>query len=233
MFASDLAQSAPRFTLPIYFTLAAYFTFGLAGALAGLRRGYDIVGISVIALISAGGGGLLRDGLLISSGPPSLLTDERYLAAIGVAALCALMFQRVVARLSKWIAVFDALGMGAFAVHGVQLSLDAGLSQPGAVLGGTITCVGGGLLRDILVRDEPLLFKPGQYYTLVAVGGCVLFLALLRWEVTTPDGCAWITIGATFLARILAIRFNWRTRALYREPEPSESGTSPDRVRPT
>jgi uncharacterized membrane protein YeiH len=205
------------------FGLVAYFTFGLTGALAALRRGYDIVGIIMLAMITAGGGGLIRDGILISNGPPSLLTDARSLIAVFAAALLALFFHRHVDRLAKTIAVIDAIGLGAFAVHGVRLSLEAQLSVPGAILGGTITAVGGGLLRDILVREEPLLFKPGQFYALCAIGGCVLFLALQHWGDMPPNESALITIGATFAVRMLAIRFNWRTTALYRVPPPPQS----------
>ena len=200
------------------FGLLAYFTFGLTGALAGLRRGYDIIGVAMLALITAGGGGLIRDGLLISNGPPALLSDERYLFAVAAAIGSTLLFQSYVHRLNKAIAVIDALGLGAFAVHGVRISMQAHLSVPGAILGGTITAVGGGLLRDILVRDEPLLFKPGQFYALVAIGGCALFLGLQHWADKTSHEAAVITIVATFTVRLLAIRFNWRTTALYREP---------------
>jgi uncharacterized membrane protein YeiH len=220
MLQDELSRHAREFILPDYFSLTAYFTFGVTGALAGLRRGYDVVGVFVLALITAGGGGLIRDGLLISSGPPSMLTDPRYLVTVGVATLATLVLHASIQKVGRAIAIIDALGLGAFAVHGVQVSLHGNLSQPGAILGGAITCVGGGLLRDILVRDEPLLFKPGQFYALVAIGGCVLFLALLRWDVTSPYNAALITIGATFAIRMLAIRFNWRTTALYREPTP-------------
>ena len=96
--------------------------------------------------------------------------------------------------------------------------MQGGLSVPGVILGGTITAVGGGLLRDILVRDEPLLFKPGQFYGLVAIGGCCLFLALLHFDWETPKRSALLTIVVVFAFRVLAIRFNWQTRALYREP---------------
>lgn len=206
------------FWLPDSFSLAACFTFGVTGALAGLKRGYDFIGVFVLAMITAGGGGMIRDGLLISRGPSGLLTDPRYLGVVFAATFLTLLFHRFVDRLNKTIAVIDALGLGAFAVHGVQVSLQAELSLPAVVLGGTITAVGGGLLRDILVRDEPLLFKPGQFYALVAIGGCLLFLALLRFELTTPNEAALITVAATFAVRLLAIRFNWRTRALYRAP---------------
>src|SRR5262245_32762298 len=175
----SLAQEVEQFELPVTFSMVAHFTFGLTGALAGLKRGYDVIGVLFLALITAGGGGLIRDGLLISQGPPSLLTDGHLMLVVLAAALVTLVLHRYVDRLGKTIAIIDALGLGAFAVHGVQRSLEGGLSVPGAILGGTITAVGGGLLRDVLVRDEPLLFKPGQFYALVAIGGCGLFLALL------------------------------------------------------
>ena len=202
------------------FSLLAYFTFAMTGALAGLRRGYDIVGVFMLAMFAAGGGGLIRDGVLINKGPPALLTDARYLIAVLAAVVVTLLFHRLVGRLSKTIAVIDAIGLGAFAVQGVRLSLEARLSVPGAILGGTMTAVGGGLLRDILVREEPLLFKPGQFYALIAIGACCLFVALVRSDEVTPDQAALATIVVTFVLRILVIRFNWRTTALYHEPKP-------------
>lgn len=219
MITPDIQAAGTALELPLWFTLLAFFTFGATGALAGLRRGYDVVGVLFLALITAGGGGLIRDGLLLSSGPASILTDPRYLICVLVAAILTLLFHRHIDRLSRAIAVVDALGLGAFAVLGVQSTLDAGLGVPAAVLGGTMTAVGGGLLRDILVREEPLLFKPGQFYALVAIGGACLFLALQRWSTWSTDQSALFTIVAVFVVRMLAIRFNWRTTALYREPQ--------------
>ncbi len=215
-----LLLEVEEFELPVAFSLLAHFTFGVTGALAGLRRGYDIIGVTFLALITAGGGGLIRDGVLISHGPAMILTDTYLLLVVVGAALLTLFFHRFVGRLGRAIALIDALGLGAFAVHGVQVSLQAGLSIPAVILGGTLTAVGGGLLRDILVREEPLLFKPGQFYALVAIGGCCLFLALLHLGWETPRRSAFLTILAVFAVRLLAIRFNWQTTALYRAPPP-------------
>lgn len=216
----DLQAHGDAFDLPLSFTLLAFFTFGMTGALAGLRRGYDFIGVVFLALITAGGGGLIRDGLLLSSGPASILTDPRNLLVVLAAALVTLVFHRYVHRLNRAIAVVDALGLGAFAVLGVQRTLEAGLGAPAAILGGTLTAVGGGLLRDTLVREEPLLFKPGQFYALVAIGGSCLFLGLQRWSGLSAHQSALLTISGVFAVRMLAIRFNWRTSALYREPPP-------------
>jgi len=215
-----MLQQVDHFELPISFSLVAHFTFGMTGALAGLKRGYDLIGVFFLALISAGGGGMIRDGLLISDGPASFLTDEYLLHAVAGGAVLTLFLHRHVQRVGRVIAIIDAAGLGAFAVHGVQRSLEAGLSLPAVVLGGTITAVGGGLMRDVLVREEPLLFKPGQFYSLVAIGGCCLFLTLLRLEWETPRLAALVTIALVFVVRLLAIRFNWQTKALYRELPP-------------
>ena len=214
----EFQAAGAAFDLPLPLTLLAYFTFGITGALAGLRRGYDVIGVVFLAMITAGGGGLIRDGLLLSSGPSSILTDARYLLVVLVAAVLTHLFHRHVDRLTRTIAVIDALGLGAFAVIGVERSLAGGLSIPAAILGGTLTAVGGGLLRDVLVREEPLLFKPGQFYALVAIAGCGLFVSQLHWQLTTPMQAAYITIIAVFVVRMLAIRFNWRTSALHSKP---------------
>jgi uncharacterized membrane protein YeiH len=74
--------------------------------------------------------------------------------------------------------------------------------------------VGGGLLRDVLVREEPLVFKPGQLYSLAALGGCMLFVVLSYYYGFDTNYSAWISIAATLLLRLLAIRFDWSTRSL-------------------
>ena len=219
MLPADLTQSS-TFELPRWFSVVAHFTFGATGALSGLRRGYDVIGVLFLAMVSAIGGGLIRDGVLISRGPASILTDAPLLWVVLVAAVMSYLFGRHFHRLGRVIAVIDALGLGAFAVFGTQRSLDAGFSNPAAVVGGTLTAVGGGLLRDILVREEPLLLKPGQFYALVAIGGCCLYIWLPRTGWVTPHDAANITVAAVFVFRLLTIRFNWRTTALQPVAEP-------------
>jgi uncharacterized membrane protein YeiH len=220
MLSSALFTDVEQYQLPVSFSLVAHFAFAITGALAAVRRGYDLIGVLFLATITAGGGGLIRDGLLISAGPPSILTDANLFYVMLAGAILTLIFHRFVPRLGRAIAIVDALGLGAFAVHGVQRSLEGGLSAPAAILGGTITAVGGGLLRDILVRDEPLLFKPGQFYALVAIGGCCLYLGLLKVGWDTPKHSALVTIAVVFTIRLLAIRFNWKTSAVYIPPQP-------------
>jgi uncharacterized membrane protein YeiH len=211
-----------QFHLPIIFDPGATFVFGITGALAALQHGYDFIGLFALAFVSGVGGGLLRDGLFIQQGPPAVTTDSRYIVAILVASLVGLLFRREVKRFTKVIALVDARGLGAYAVVGVEKSSSAGLSIPAAVLVGVINAVGGGLLRDLLIRDEPLLLKPGQFYALAALGGCLLFVLLTVNAGMPAPRAAIITIACTFVVRVLAITFNWRTKPLYRPETPEE-----------
>jgi len=208
------------FNIPIRFDLFATFVFGVTGALVALQRGYDIVGLFAVAFVSGVGGGLIRDGVFTQGSAPMVATDGRYIVVILLSCLVGYFFINTVKRLTKAIAILDAAGLGAYAVVGVQKSLGAGLSVPAAVLVGVINAVGGGLLRDLLVREEPLLLKPGQFYALAALTGCLLFVILIVYFKMHPPQAGIITVLVTFVIRVLAITFNWRTPALYRPDTP-------------
>ena len=199
------------FELPIWFDLAATFAFALTGALAAMQRGYDIVGLFFLALATGTGGALIRDGIFIQQGPPPIVTHAYYIEFVVAGALAGLMLGRRAKHFERLIAMIDALGLGAYACFGVQKSLVAGLALPAAILVGLINACGGGLLRDIIVRDEPLVFKPGQFYVLTALVGAVAFAFLsiqLEWSGTRA---ALAATGLTFVFRMLTIVFNWRT----------------------
>ena len=200
------------FHLPVWFDLGATFAFGLTGALAGIKRGYDIVGVFFLALATGLGGGLIRDGVFIPGGAATpLLTDPRYVELIGAATIAGALIGGRVKKFHRLIAVVDALGLGAYAAFGTEKALTAGLAVPAAVLVGVINAAGGGLLRDIITREEPLVFKPGQFYVLTALAGAVtfVFVAVMVGESATTAAMA--AIGVTFVFRALTIAFNWRT----------------------
>lgn len=210
----NLAPHAGTFALPVLFDLGATFAFALTGALAGIKRHYDIVGVLALALVTGLGGGLIRDGLFLGAHPTPLLTNPHYLEAVALAALCGVFFGSRIHRFSRLIAIIDALGLGAYGVFGVQKALLAGLAPPAAILVGVVNAVGGGVLRDLLCREEPLVFKPGQFYLLIALGGTVTFLfatVTLGWS---ANRAALAAIIVTFVFRILTITFNWRTAAI-------------------
>jgi uncharacterized membrane protein YeiH len=107
--------------------------------------------------------------------------------------------------------------------------LNAGLTEGSAILVGVINAAGGGLMRDVLVRDEPLLFKPGQFYVLAAFLGCLLFSVLavqFKMEATKAAG---IAIGTTFVIRVMAIQFNWKSHSLWKGPPVPKA---PNQIKP-
>lgn len=208
-----------QFDLPIGFDLLATAAFALTGALAAVRRRYDIVGVFFLALISGLGGGLLRDGLFIQSGPPAALLDSRYLQIVAIAALFGILLRERVQRFGRLIAILDALGLGAYAVFGTQKALGAGLAVPAALLVGVLNAAGGGILRDVLVREEPLVFKPGQFYVLVAFLGSVVFVVAGMLFGLAAQPAAFLAIAVTFAMRSLSIRLGWHTTP-FADPSP-------------
>lgn len=203
------------FQLPVFFDLGATFAFALTGALAAIKRGYDIVGVFFLALVSSIGGGLIRDGVFIPGGGATpLLTDPHYIELIIGATIVGALFGGHVKKFRRLIAVIDALGLGAYAAFGTQKALVAGLAVPAAILVGVINAAGGGLLRDIITRQEPLVFKPGQFYVLTALAGAVVFVFLTVTLEVEATLAALAAIVATFVFRVLTIVFNWRTTSL-------------------
>jgi uncharacterized membrane protein YeiH len=204
---------AHPFQTAVGLDLVAIFVFAITGALAGVHKRYDLVGVSVMALSTALAGGLLRD-IFLQRGTPVLLTDGRYHVAVvlGIAVAAALRSHLHRARLV--ILLLDALGLGIYGVVGAQKALVAGLPLLTALLLGTINAVGGGVVRDLLTGEAPIIFKPGEWYALSAASGCGLFLALVAGAGVDPQRAALAGIAIAFATRLLSIRLGWRTGPL-------------------
>mgnify|MGYP000007270254 CR=1 FL=1 len=206
--------AAPEFTLPLWFNLVAGLFLSITGALAAMRRHYDVVGVFSLAFVAGLGGSLLRDGIFLQNGPPLLLRDWHYL---GVVILGCLVSYILYDRLDRFRLVFDgfdAVGLAAYALVGTQMALKGGLSSPAAVLVGMVNAVGGGVMRDVLIREEPLLFKPGEFYALAAAGGCTLFVVLTQLFTAPGAAAAVVSSLIILVVRLLTIRYNWRTSPL-------------------
>ena len=206
-------MSTTSFLLPIEFDLAATFLMAMTGVWAASRRGYDVIGAFTLAFVSGVGGGLLRDSVFLSQ-PPAVMQNPFYLFAVLAAVVIGVLLYRAALRFERLLAYIDAIALAVYAVVGADKALVAGYAPVGAVVIGMTNAVGGGLLRDILVREEPLLFKPGQFYVLAALGGCTLFIALAREYGVPMQQAAFASIATTLLLRLLAIRFNWQTFAV-------------------
>jgi uncharacterized membrane protein YeiH len=202
------------FQLPLAVDLGAVALFAATGAMVARQKRYDLVGAAVLALVTGLGGALLRDGLFLQAGAPAALRDGRYLAAVLAGTVAGVFFAGVLHRLRLVILLADAVGLGLYGVYGAQKALLADLPFLSAVLVGSVNAVGGSILRDVLVREEPLLFKPGQFYALAAIAGCAAFVALdVSAGLPTPVA-AGAGIAVALALRLGSIRLGWRTGAL-------------------
>ncbi len=209
--------------LPPFIDLGATALGSVTGAMVAIRRHYDVVGVFVLALASGLGGGLLRDGIFIQAGPPAAMRDGHYLSAVLFGCVVAILFFKHVSRLNKPFLIFDAVGTGAYGVVGASKAFEAGLSVPASVFVGVVNAVGSGLIRDVLVREEPLMLKPGQFYFVASffgVAGFALFTIYLRCPIL-PSAIAAIAITSTL--RVLAIFFDWKTRPIVAPPASTDA----------
>ncbi len=212
-----------HFQLPVYFDYLATLIWAVSGALLAARRGFAIMGILTVAMISSTGGGLLRDGLFLQNGPPVLLRSPTYLGIIALGVILVVLLGRWLDRLprgAQLVSTVDALGLGAYASVGMCHALQAGLSLLGVMVVGMVNAVGGGILRDVLLRQPVGMFLPGTLEQAAALAGCGLFLLLLKGFGLSEVAAAWVTIAFVFALRMLAIRYDIQSRPL--------AGFSPD-----
>lgn len=200
------------------FDLIAVFLFATSGAQAAIEKGFDFIGILILAFLSGVGGGLIRDAVFIQAGPPAVVTDSKYLMVIIAAFLLSMLFHRKYSRMRKTMLLIDALGLGTYGVVGAHLALQAGLVPLAAILVGVFNATGAGIIRDILIREVPIIFKPGQFYAGAAIVGTMAYVALTLLHVN-DTASAIIAITVAFLLRILSVKFNWRTKAILKANE--------------
>ena len=162
-------------TLILVLNLAGTFVFGLSGGLAAVRAKLDMFGVIVLAAVVGLAGGITRDVLIGT--PPATFRDWRYLAATAAAGVVCFFAGRALERAERSVMIFDALGLGLFAVTGATKALQFGLGPVPAILLGTITGIGGGMLRDVLLRQVPTVLREGLYAVPALLGATVPVLA--------------------------------------------------------
>ena len=183
------------------------FAFALSGLLEARRRDMDLVGLFVVALVAAFGGGTLRD-LLLDRSPLFWIEYDSYaIAILGLSTLFALL--PATGRVPPVVLlVADALGLGLFSVAGAGYALEAGTSLFIAALMGTITGTFGGVIRDVLCNELPSLFKQTPLYATCAFVGCYVYF-LLTHLALPGDLAVWITTLGITAFRLAAVRWNW------------------------
>ncbi|WP_432542940.1 trimeric intracellular cation channel family protein [Kineococcus sp. SYSU DK002] len=153
--------------------LLGVFAFALDGALTAMRATHlDLFGVVTLGIVTAVGGGIARD-VLLGQLPPASFQTWYYLATATAGALVAFWGHRLLSRMARPILVFDTIGLSLFAVSGAQLAVDAGAGAGQAILLGGLTAVGGGTLRDVLVRKVPGILTGGLYAVPAMLGASV------------------------------------------------------------
>ncbi len=194
--------------------ITGVFVFAISGVLTAIDNKFDVVGSAIIGFITALGGGTLRD-IMIGQTPVGWMYDLNYLWTILVALIMAYLFRKYIVKLRKSLFFFDTIGIGLFTIIGLQKTLNADLSPVIAVIMGTVSAVFGGVLRDVLTNEVPLIFRREIYATACLAGGIVFLVMLeLGSNVVVAMG---VSMFIVFIIRYLAVKnkwsLNWRVRA--------------------
>lgn len=181
--------------------------FASSGAMVAIRKGFDLFGIAALGVLTGVGGGVVRDLFLNISPPTSIQHWPNITVALVATALATLSANHVI-RFNHVVLPLDAIGMGFFATSGAAFAVDHGASWFAAVLIGMTTAIGGGIIRDVLVREIPLLMRPADLYAVPALIGATAY------AVVDYFGPQWVglvvgTVLATTL-RLAALIFGWR-----------------------
>lgn len=182
------------------------FVFAISGAMVGVRHRLDLFGVLVLAFVAGNAGSMARD-VLIGVFPPEAIAHWWYLGISVLAGLVTYARTPLVNRLSHPVKLFDAAGLGVFAVAGTQTALLHGLSPIMAALLGMVTGIGGGMLRDLLVMKTPIVLRE-DFYALAALAGALVVvvgrLLQIPAEVSTSVGAI-----LCFALRVMAFRYGW------------------------
>ena len=188
--------------------------FAMSGALTAMRKKLDVFGILIIALVTSVGGGTLRD-ILIGKTPVSWMLNMTFVYVIISATIVAIFFRGYLKYVRRSLFLFDTIGIALYTIAGVQLSIAAGLHPVVCVILGTISACFGGVLRDILCNEIPIIFHKEIYATICLLGGSV-YLGLSEAGVT--QAYAMLISGAIIIIiRTLAVTQQWSLPSVYRK----------------
>jgi uncharacterized membrane protein YeiH len=193
--------------LTLALNLSGTFAFGLSGGVLAVRKQMDLFGVLVLSVATGLGGGIIRD-ILLGHIPPATLTDWRYLAAAGLAGLLVFLWFSKVVHHGRFLTTFDAVGLSIFTVTGTTIALDAGLGPAPAALLGMLTGVGGGVVRDVLAAEVPLIFR-SEIYAVASMLGAVIII------VASQTGFSGVPVEilaaiATFSLRMVSVQRGWK-----------------------
>lgn len=190
--------------------------FSVSGAMVAIRRKTDLFGVILLAILTAHGGGLLRD-TIFSFSPPAVFTLKWYLLICVVVSVIVFLIARKYSKtylenetkIEHINDIFDALGLGIFAVVGTKVAIEYGYAEDTIITisCGVITCIGGGIIRDVLTKSIPFVLVK-RIYAIAAILGSSVYYVMYLFEIN--DGIAIVAgVLVTFILRLLAMIFKW------------------------
>ncbi len=197
-----------------YIDLLGVLAFSVSGVLVALDKRMDLFGILIIAFVTSIGGGTLRD-LLIGNTPVTWMRDISYSYVILSAAILAIIFRNKIDYLRTSLFLFDTIGIGLYTSLGIEKGLEVGLHPIICIALGTITACFGGVIRDILCNEIPVIFRKEIYATACILGGVVYFV-LLQFPIST-DWVFIISGAVVIVARLLVVKFKIQLPSIYKE----------------
>lgn len=202
------------------FDLGGTFVFALSGATAGVKHRLDLFGVLVLSFAAGNSGGMARD-VLIGALPPVAIGDWRYIAVSILAGLITFFWYRIINRLSSPVLVFDAAGLALFAVSGASKALAFGVGPVGALMLGMLTGIGGGMVRDVLVREIPTVLRTELYAVAALIGAAVVVIG--RMLAVPPIAAASAGAVLCFGLRFMAMRRGWHLPTARAPRQPGQS----------
>ena len=178
--------------------------FAISGTLAAMHKRLDLFGVFIIAFVTAVGGGTLRD-ILIDRELVSWMQDLNYVYAISVATIFAIIIRKKIAYLRTSLFLFDTIGLGIFTIIGTEIGIQEQLHPVITVILGTLTATFGGVLRDILCNEIPVIFKK-EIYAMACIAGAITFILLSNLEINTNTNYI-ITTLIVIIIRLVAVKF--------------------------
>ena len=180
--------------------------FAMSGALSAINKKLDPFGVFIIAFVTSVGGGTLRD-IMIGRTPVGWMIDLNYVYVITIGFILAILFRNKFKKLLTSLILFDTIGLGVFTLIGLEKGINIGLHPLICILLGTITACFGGVIRDILCGEIPVVFRKEIYATICILGG-ILFFTLRKFDLN--NDILYLTTSLVIITiRLLAIKYNW------------------------
>ena len=189
-----------------YIDLIGTFVFAISGVLAAIENKFDLFGATILGLVTAVGGGTLRD-VLIGATPVGWMEDINYLILILLTLPICYFFQSHIKGLRKTFFLFDTLGIGLFTILGVEKTLNLGLSPAIAIMMGVVSAVFGGIIRDVLSNRIPLVFRK-EVYAFACLAGAIVYYTLISFNGTSEINVV-VSILVVIIIRILSVKNKW------------------------